>query len=79
MAKNDGGPAFARRDGVRHTGQEGMSLRDWFAGKVIQGIMATNPVDSTDLGKENLAKVLTQHSYMIADAMLAERKKKPDA
>lgn len=31
---NDGGPAFARQDWA------GMSLREWFAGMALQGLMA---------------------------------------
>ena len=38
---NDGGPAFPR-SASQHSGpQEGMSLRDWFAGKALEGIMAS--------------------------------------
>lgn len=42
--RNDGGPAFPLHPGVlpEWTASAGMSLRDWFAGQVLSGLMA-NP------------------------------------
>ena len=41
----DGGPAFPKSDaeilGGASVGQVGMSLRDWFAGMALQGMIAT--------------------------------------
>lgn len=50
--------------------QEGMSLRDWFAGQAIQGLIASNDAEAGDRVEE-----LPAYAYSIADAMLAERKK----
>ncbi len=73
MAKNDGGPAFpvkAVREGV--TGEclvnfEGMTLRDWFAGMALQGIMSTPAKYGGNRPSYD--------AYQIADAMIAERDK----
>ena len=67
---NDGGPAFPRPAG--HSGtpgrqnneQDGMTLRDWFAGMVLQGLCAHQTFP--------LAEVSTD-AYEIADAMLVAR------
>ena len=64
MSKHDGGPAFATM--VESYVQEGMSLRDWFAGMALMGICANTHVwEMTDFSKP----------YEYADAMLAERDK----
>ena len=74
----DGGPAFPSkcagtidgRDVVKH---QGMTLRDWFAAKAIQGLLGgpnitiAGPVQSVAAG-------LAVRAYEIADAMLAARK-----
>ena len=70
-SKPDGGPAFpqqAHADTEKnrwyHT-QQGMSLRDHFAGLAMQGMLA-NGFDGTD-------EKLAGFAYQTADAMLAER------
>lgn len=83
MAKNDGGSAFpetsSRPDYSEH-GREftnvsssgGMSLRDWFAGQALTGIMGDSGMRPSNTEEfEHLAKRL----YSLADAMLAEREK----
>lgn len=66
--KNDGGQAFPNGDAV-----PGMTLRDWFAGQALAGIM-------TDMARQEKSsfpvtiKDVAQKSYQIADAMLEERK-----
>jgi len=52
------------------TPPEAMSLRDWFAGMALQGIMAGKEF-RPKLGPDELAIVC----YETADAMLAERNK----
>jgi hypothetical protein len=47
--------------------QDGMSLRDYFAGQALAGIMADPSVDDAD--KHGIAK----WSYRMADAMLEVR------
>lgn len=86
-----GGPAFPvpEQHGQQHVSSpngnqweqgwepaaSGMTLRDWFAGMALQGMMAC-PVtlefnDGTNTEKDGFAKC----AYDQADAMLAEREK----
>ena len=80
MAHGDGGPAFPVSwdiDGDLN----GMSLRDWFAGRAMQGIVSS--IDSEDnylrLRNHAMADGLTvsqwiaRDAYKQADAMLAAR------
>lgn len=58
-------------DGTSHL-QEGMTLRDWFAGMALQGIITTSAFPMfcvTGIEAEMAAKT----AYAIADAMIAER------
>ena len=73
----DGGPAFPVQDevygnGERQYGSNGMSLRDWFAGMALQGLLANYEV-KIECG--TFAKVAYRH----ADQMLAARERKEDA
>ena len=74
-AQNSGGPAFPAlevqggtdgigcKDGIWH--YPGMTLRDYFAAKVMQGMLTRpGPVD---------LKLDAEHAYLMADAMLAAR------
>lgn len=69
---NDGGPAFPGQPWPNKTGvyekAPGMTLRDWFAGQVLCGVMG---------GDHRLprVKVMAKCAYEYADAMLAERSK----
>ena len=66
---NDGGPAFPHEfkfgDGTaeRH---KGMTLRDYFAAKAMQGL----------IGNGDWLRDAAAEAYAIADAMLAARNKK---
>ncbi len=66
--KRDGGPAFPA---VRFSdsGDKGMSLRDWFAGMALQGLIGI----SNGLS----ASALPAAAYELADAMLKRREAKP--
>ena len=82
--KNTGGPAFPatvnfqpmiEHDGiVRPSGEPtelyvaGMTLRDYFAAKAMQGIMS-----QPEAAIQHCPETLGQWSYSIADAMLAAR------
>ena len=68
MTKRDGGSAFplAAREGVPNT--MGMSLRDYFAGQALVGLLTTLKVNPGHKAKE-----LAVDAFTIADAMLAER------
>jgi hypothetical protein len=56
--------------------QEGMSLRDWFAGQALAGIMA-NP--NSELFDKGRYRMIVDRAYLVADMMLPERKKYEDA
>lgn len=67
----DGGPAFPLHNhGVQTLGMHlsGMTLRDYFAAKAMQGLIAgSNPEHSINLHGA------AEWSYKMADAMLAAR------
>jgi hypothetical protein len=83
---NTGGPAFAQqlecnRDGYAVTG--GMTLRDYFAAKAMQGMLAV-PDDqrygdradkslTVDQWQRWCVTGLVEHAYRVADAMLKAR------
>lgn len=79
--KNDGGPAFPinrndfRQDGtmVATTWDTGMSLRDWFAGQALMGLLAC-PGTSSGLTPEGALTQFAERSYEFSDAMLEARK-----
>ena len=67
----DGGAAFPTGLTPGHYSQEGMSLRDWFAGQALAGIVGgyyANP-ELSGLSPRDHA----EESYLIADAMIAAR------
>lgn len=76
-----GGPAFPAGIAASPMGDiawsnEGMTLRDWFAGQVIAQIIAMYAADNkTGIGVDHLPRNCAGHAYRIADAMLAERSK----
>ena len=51
---------------------EGMTLRDYFANLAMQGMISNNSM--YDMITEHSSKSLAFESYMIADAMLKQRK-----
>lgn len=66
MSKETGGPAFPDHEGqYDYTG--GMTLRDYFAAKVMSGVQS-NP-ELSDWGAEKYAN----YAYEVADAMLKAR------
>lgn len=80
MSTSDGGPAFPceqrhteHRDGRwmdRWIPEGGMSLRDYFAGQAMNGMLASDSsVDRTAVVKSTWAQV----AYEFADAMLKVR------
>ena len=75
--RENGGPAFPviAENGLGHV-SDGMSLRDWFAGQALGGVIASGDFLSPEglfTGKGD--EVMARAAYMIADAMLAERLK----
>ena len=71
-------PAFPSHGTMGEVIKQGMTLRDYFAAKVLQGLVA-NPevikVLSKDGEKESLYKGLVENSFGIADTMLIQREK----
>jgi len=67
-----GGPAFPIGDTAR-LDECGMTLRDYFAGLAMQGLIASprGPADKSDPTDSWVA----QTAYLVADAMLKERDK----
>lgn len=65
--KYDGGPAFPVTT-ANFALAYGMTLRDWFAGQALAGLMAY-PGGSASTAERVAA------TYQIADAMIAERAK----
>ncbi len=91
---NDGGPAFpVQIDTVAHYTESsgevggiatvvkhsGMSLRDWFAGQALAGLLASHRQGDNWPGKPAARQgvepqhVIARGAYDIADAMLAAR------
>ena len=71
--QDDGGPVFPVTHEQELYGTSGMSLRDWFAGQALAGLLAggfadTVPHDSPDGGSTAAA-----FAYQYAHAMLKER------
>ena len=68
----DGGPAFPHGGNDVEHSVPGMSLRDWFAGQALSGILAGQKLKAED--GLVLEKHWAQDAYSYADAMLEERK-----
>ena len=67
---NNGGPAFPLAEpGNCVSASEGMSLRDYFAAKAMQGLIAQSC--GTAFGSVPINGA--QYAYQMADAMLAAR------
>lgn len=79
---NDGGPAFPRADQGYNNTHNGMSLRDWFAGQSLVGILSRdlvgNAVGNQHINHANVRhdptpSTLARNCYAYADAMLKAR------
>ena len=70
---NDGGPAFPCESYGHRNGKEttvpaqGMTLRDYFAGQALAGIMARGT------GTSNAVEWAPEEAYAVADAMVSAR------
>jgi hypothetical protein len=71
-ARDDGGPAFPRSD--YDNSDAGMSLRDWFAGQALAGILGGGFADTIPHDDLNGGRDAAAFAYQYADAMIAERK-----
>lgn len=76
----DGGAAFPRQAGDVSRIRAGMSLRDYFAAKALQGfcanpaVFASNPISGWSLVNAT-EEQLAEYCAKLADAMLVERAK----
>jgi hypothetical protein len=86
MSKPDGGPAFPHSAPEGCAPNEGMTLRDWFAGMALQGLIASlagkHVAISADkirrkkgIPKNRMEWLVSKCSYDYADTMIAEREK----
>ena len=78
----DGGAAFPGEgpfvnEAGRREPQLGMTLRDWFAGQALVGILASHPMPEHPQYWDWLSGIAVT-PYRIADAMLAEREKRDE-
>jgi hypothetical protein len=71
MTKNTGGPAFPAPAGVAHITDQGMTLRDYFAAKAMQGLLS-NPKLANEILKNGGAQSgwIEDSAWAFADAML---------
>lgn len=68
---NDGGPAHPTYTGSPDWHHQGMTLRDYFAGQALQGMMANQSLVDNFSSHPSMAK----EAFVLADAMLATREK----
>lgn len=77
MSNNTGGPAFPCHPGIDNPEYDGMTLRDYFAAKAMQGLIGC-PVWREDAGEDigmDASDYTAGVAYMMADAMLKAREK----
>ena len=67
---DNGGPAFPALINDQHWANSGMTLRDYFAAKAMQGMQANYGANTWTATK------FAQRAYEMADAMLAAREAK---
>ena len=65
MDKEKNEPAFPTRF-AQHTDSHGMTLRDWFAGMALQGMLSDSAV-------RDIPEGFAATAYELADAMLEAR------
>jgi hypothetical protein len=71
-----GGPAFPARHLHLGPNEHGMTLRDYFAAKALQGLLAANWCESYRELESSIGwNMVAADAYRMADAMLAERGK----
>lgn len=67
-----GGAAFPANPNNAHC-EPGMTLRDYFAAKAMQGMIAGLLADGSKFDAMKAGKAISQHAYAVADAMLESR------
>lgn len=74
---DDGGPAFPKANKYPCE-QDGMTLRDYFAGQAIAGILANGSSGAAETAAESgftTTRVIAMTAYKLADALIVERQK----
>ena len=66
MSNDTGGPAFPAHHFDLAEGEHGMTLRDYFAAKAMQGMLSGKLINTK-------TAVIAQDCYAMADAMLKQR------
>lgn len=74
---NDGGPAFpiSVQPDFQYV-EAGMSLRDWFAGQALAGLIASGRSAYDLADSDQQAAYAAFRAYTAADAMLAARERR---
>ena len=65
MVNNTGGPAFPIKGPVMSSDEQGMTMRDYFAAKAMQGMLAA--------AENYQTPDLAMYAYQVADAMIKAR------
>lgn len=75
--QNNGGPAFPEIGNVACNSdwqsESGMTLRDYFAAKAMQGVMASGTAMSIGTNHEEAMVGMARAFYSMADAMIKAR------
>jgi hypothetical protein len=69
---NDGGPAFPNIGYTIDKNYNGMTLRDWFAGQALAGLLT----QSVDAAEPEFPLIFASAAYEVADAMIKAREVK---
>lgn len=86
MSDKNGGKAFPRTAAWLDNGrtepecvpaQDGMDLRDWFAGKALAAIIQTAAYRCWAISAAD-TRLLARTAYKLADAMIAQREGRED-
>lgn len=72
MSQPDGGPAFPTV-AMTEGGYVGMTLRQWYAGMALQGLLAGIKQIPPGQTEEETSHALTELAYLFAEAMLRQR------
>jgi len=76
MTKNDGGPAFPNiTPDMIVDGGPGMSLRQYYAGQALAGLLASGDEAYSLTDSDDQAHYTAYRAYTMADRMIAEGEK----